>query len=98
LIILVHFIILVEHLIVELSIRILPVVRGLPVLLQELSQVLCHLLRVWLLILAATLAALGGFFLETLCIPQRIEGVIGRAHARADTGKHNDLTLITGHE
>jgi hypothetical protein len=71
-----HFIILVKHLVVELIIRILPVVGGLAMLLKEQSQFLLNLLLVRLPVLAAPLAALRGFLLKALSVPERIEGVI----------------------
>ena len=73
------FIILVEHVVVEIIIVFfLSVDRRLTVLLEEDAKVFMNLLLViWHLILASTLTALAGLLLESFCVPKRIESMIG---------------------
>ena len=96
---LVHFIILVEHVVIEFLVWILSaIVRGLAMLFEEDTQVLLNLLRWGLLVLAATLAALAWFLLESLSVPKRIQGVVCWAHTGTNAGKHDDLALVISHE
>ena len=98
-IIILNFIVLVEHVVVEvLFIFFLAVEWWFTMPLKESSKFFLNLFWRWWLILASSLSTLTRFLLQPFSISERIESVISGAHSWANASKHNNLTLIISHE
>jgi hypothetical protein len=84
------------HTLLDLVSRLL--VQSFTVLLQENAQFFCDLLLGGAAAFVLAALALASLLLESFGITQRIESVIGRAHAGTNARQHYDFDFVVREE